>query len=181
LTLEIPTAWFALLASPENERHDIAMLTCIPQSLCSWDFRVFGASSGAAALAFNFFSEQGSISLGGRELTIRKHGLLSGHWTLELDGTTCADARKSSAMFRSFEVRSGDVQLTVKAHSALTRDYDILSGGSVVGTIRPAHPFTRRTFIECHSFVPEFAQLFSFWLAVITWRRAANNSAGSSS
>src|SRR6478735_7209876 len=119
------------------------MLTCIPQSLCSWDFRVSSASSGPAALAFNFFTEQGSISLGGVELPIRKHGSLSGHWTLERDGATCADARKPNAMFRSFEVRSGAVQLTVKAQTALTRCYDILTDGSVVGTIRPAHPFTR--------------------------------------
>jgi hypothetical protein len=154
------------------------MLTCIPQSLCSWDFRVFGASAGEAGLAFNFFSEQGSISVGGRELAIRKHGPMSGHWTLELGGTVCAEARKPSAMFRSFEVRSGDAQWTVKARSAFARDYEILSGESVVGTIRPAHPFTRRSFIECSSSVPEFAQLFSFWLVAITWRRAANNNGG---
>ncbi len=152
------------------------MLTCIPQSLCSWNFRVSGAHSGPAALAFNFFTKQGSISLGGIEFPVRKHGLLSGHWTLERDGATCADAKKPNAMFRSFEVRSGALQLTVKAQSAFTRCYDILADGSVVGTIRPAHPFTRRAFIECSSSVPELAQLFSFWLAVITWRRAANNS-----
>jgi hypothetical protein len=156
------------------------MLTCIPKSLCSWDFRVSGASSGPAALAFNFFTEQGSISLGGIELRVRKHGLLSGHWTLERDGATCADAHKPNAMFRSFEVRSGPVGLTVKAHSAVTRSYDILTDGSVVGTIRPAHPFTRRAFIECSSSVPEVAQLFSFWLAVVTWRRAANNNSATS-
>jgi len=156
------------------------MLTCVPQSLCSWDFRVSGAASGPAALAFKFFTEQGSISLGGIELPVRKHGLLSGHWTVERDGITCAEAQKPNAMFRSFEVRSGAVQLTVKAHSAVTRCYDILTDGSLVGTIRPAHPFTRRAFIECSSSVPELAQLFSFWLAAVTWRRATNSSAASS-
>lgn len=155
------------------------MLTCIPQSLCSWDFRVSGAPSGPAALNFNFFTEQGSISLGGIEFPVRKHGFLSGHWTLERDGATWADAKKPNALFRSFEVRSDAVQLTVKAQSAVTRSYDILADGSVVGTIRPAHPFTRRAFIECSASVPELAQLFSFWLVVVTWRRAANNSSAS--
>lgn len=152
------------------------MLTCIPQSLCSWDFRVSGASSGPAALAFNFFTEQGSISLGGIELSVRKHGPLSGYWTLERDGAACADAQKPNALFRSFEVHSGAVQLTVKAHAPVTRCYDILTRGSIVGTIRPVHPFTRRAFIDCKPTVPELAQLFSFWLAVVTWRRAANSS-----
>lgn len=156
------------------------MLTCTPQSLCAWNFRVTGASSGPAELTFNFLTEQGHISIGDSEFSVCKHGMLSGHWTLEHDGTTCADAHKPNAMFRSFEIRSGNVQLTVKAHSAVTRCYDILTNGSMAGTIRPAHPFTRRAFIECNSTVPELAQLFSFWLVVVTWRRAANNAAASS-
>lgn len=159
-----------------DRRGFVTMLTCIPQSLCSWDFRVIGASTGPAALTFNFFNEQGSISISGTEYAVRKHGPLSGHWTLERNAHTYADAQKPSAMFRSFEVQSGAVQLTVKAQSVLGRCYDILTDSQVVGTIRPAHPFTRRAFIECSSSVPELEQLFSFWLAVVTWRRAANSS-----
>lgn len=152
------------------------MLICIPQSFCSWDFRVLGVPSGPAALAFNFFTEQGSISLPGAEFSVRKQGWLSGHWSLERAGKICADAKKPDALFRSFEVRAGAVRLTVRAQSAFTRSYDIIAADSVVGTIRPAHAFTRRAFIECSSSVPEPVQLFSFWLAVLTWRRAANNS-----
>lgn len=151
------------------------MLTCIPESLCTWDFRVLGASAGSAALTFNFFTEQGSISLGHTEFIVLKHGLFSGHWTLEREGQTAADARKPSAMFRSFELSAADLHLTVKAHSAFTRCYDILSSGKTVGEIRPDHAFTRRAFIECSPDIPELAQIFSFWLAVVTWRRAANN------
>lgn len=151
------------------------MLTCIPQSLCTWDFRVLGASAGPAELTFNFFTEQGSMSLGRDQFAIRKHGPLSGHWTLERRGKTVVDARKPSAMFRSFELSAPEIQLTVKAQFALTRGYDILSSDRLIGTIRPAHAFTRRAFIECSSEVPEVVQLFAFWLAVITWRRAAKN------
>jgi hypothetical protein len=78
-------------------------------------------------------------------------------------------------MFRSFDVRAGGVQLTVKAQSSFTRSFEILSDDSVVGTIRPVHPFTRRASIECGPSVPELVQLFSFWLAALTWRRAAQN------
>ena len=89
-------------------------------------------------------------------------------------------ANTGVAWLGCFEVRSGAVQVTVKAHSAVTRCYDILTDGSIVGTIRPAHPFTRRAFIDCSSSVPELAQLFSFWLAVITWRRESDGSAATS-
>lgn len=153
------------------------MLTCLPVSLCSWDFRVSGTFAETATVAFNFFSEQGSISLGTREWSIRKHGPLSGHWTLEDHGQIVADATKPNALFRSFEVQAGDVRFTAKAQSAFTRSYDLLSGDRKLGTICPAHPFTRRSSIECAPEVPELGQLFAFWLAVITWRRAANNQA----
>lgn len=152
------------------------MLTCTPLSFFSWDFQILGLSSGPAILAFDFLTEQGSISLGGADYSVCKHGLLSGHWTLERGGETCADAQKPSALFRSFEVRSGATLLTLKARSAFTRAYDMIVDGSAVGTIQPIHPFTRRAHIECDSRVPEIAQLFSFWLAALTWRRAAQNS-----
>ena len=153
------------------------MLTCIPKNFCTWDYRVLGASAGSAVLAFNFFTEQGSISLGSTEFTVRKHGAFSGNWSLEHNGQTEADAQKPSALFRSFDIRIQDITLTLKAQSAFTRSYDIFLGQQSVGVIRPAHAFTRRAFIECNSDIPELAQLFSFWLVAITWRRAANNNA----
>jgi hypothetical protein len=151
------------------------MLTCVPQSLCLWDYRVLGTSAGSAAVTFNFFTEQGTISLGDAEFTICKHGPMSGRWTLEHGGRTLAEATKPSAMFRSFELRVHDLRFTVTAQSAVTRCYDVLSGDRRLGTIRPVHPFTRRACIECAPEVPELAQLFAFWLAVVTWRRAAKN------
>ena len=154
------------------------MLTCVPQSLCSWDFRVLGASANAA-LTFDFFTEQGGISLGQTELAVRKHGPLSGHWTLERDGMVAIDANKPNALFRSFDLSAGAIHFTLKAQSPITRCYEILSDNQIAGTICPVHPFTRRAVIECNPTIPEIAQLFSFWLAVITWRRAArNNSSG---
>ena len=153
------------------------MLTCLPAALCSWDFRITGAAAGPASVRFNFFTEQGGISLGPNTYTVRKHGPMSGRWTLENDGQVLADAHKPSALFRAFEIEVGNARFTLKAQSALTRSYNILSGDRAVGVIRPAHLLTRRAFIECGPEMPELAQLFAFWLAVITWRRAANDAA----
>ena len=155
------------------------MLTCLPQSPCSWNFRILGASSGPAALDFNFFTEQGGITLGAAKFVVRKHGPFSGHWTLEREGQSIAEARKPNAFFRRFEVAAIEIPLTIQASSPFTRGFDILSGDRPLGAIRPAHPFTRRAFIECASEVPELAQLFSFWLVVLTWRRRARNSSAS--
>ncbi len=154
------------------------MLTCFPEGICSWDFRVSGAAGGPAALQFNFFAEQGGISLGRNRYEVRKHGVLSGRWTLEQGGEAVAEARKPDPFLRSFELRMGASRFTARAQSPITRCYDILAGGHPAGFIRTAHPFTRRATIECARTVPELIQLFAFWLAVITWRRAARNRSG---
>jgi hypothetical protein len=147
------------------------MLTCLPQSICSWDYRIPDASAGPAAVTFNFFTEQGAISLGGAEYAIRKHGPLSGHWTLEAQGRPVGDAQKPNPFTRRFELDVDGCVLTLRASSSFTRRFDFVSGGKTVGTICPAHPFTRRATIECASDVSELAQLFSFWLVAMTWRR----------
>jgi hypothetical protein len=151
------------------------MLTCVPQSLCSWDYEIRGARSGPVSLTYNYFIEQGSIQTRNADLSVHKHGPMSGHWTLESESEVLADAKKPSAMFRSFEVRFGDVNFELTAQSAMTRSYDFVKHGGVVGTIRPAHPLTRRATIECEPVIPELGQIFAFWLAALTWRRAANN------
>lgn len=149
------------------------MLTCVPQSICSWDYQIRGASCGAAAVTMNFLSEQGKITLGNSELTVNKQGVFSGRWALEDRGKTVADANKPNALFRSFELGIGSLRFIVEAHSGLTRSYDIRSAAKILGIIRPEHPFTRRARIECTAEVPEIAQLFAFWLVVLTWKRAA--------
>jgi hypothetical protein len=158
------------------------MLTCLPQSLCSWDYQIRDAAAGPATVTFNFFTEQGAITLGPGEFTIRKHGPLSGHWTLEQNGQSVAEAYKPNALFRRFELNAIETPLTVQARSPFTRRFEILRDDSRLGNIWPAHLFTRRAFMECTPDIPELAQLFAFWLVVLTWRRQArDNSAAASS
>jgi hypothetical protein len=151
------------------------MLKCVPQSLCSWNYHVRGAEAGPAVVTFNWLSEQGTISLGGGTFRVVKHGWTSGRWTLESTAGTYAEAVKPSAFRRGFEIQAGDRQFEAAAASPLGRTFEIAADGEKRGTIRPAHAFTRRAFVDCDDSVPELVQLFAFWLAILTWRRAANN------
>ncbi len=148
------------------------MLTCLPQSICNWDYRIPDASTGPAELSFHY-GEHGSLTLGGVPFSINKQGWLSGRWLLEGNGVQCAEATKPSAFSRSFDVRFGESRYVVEAQSAFTRSFEIRSAGEVVGLIEPRHAFTRRATITCQSEVPELVQIFSFWLAALLWRRAA--------
>ena len=79
------------------------MLTCRPQSLCSWNYRILGAAADDATVTFRWLNEGGEIFYDGQEYVIQKQGLMSGHWTLEHDGDVYADAQKS--LLRHFERR----------------------------------------------------------------------------
>ncbi len=121
--------------------------------------------------------------IGRNDYDIRKHGVFSGHWTYEQRGHLVADAHKPSAMFRTFDIscKSEGLALTLQAVSAFQRAFEISRGDRVVGRISPAHPFTRRTTIECSDVVPEHLQLFAFWLAGLAWRRSARSNSGAAS
>lgn len=149
-------------------------LTCLPQSF-SRNFRIRGTTGAEAGLTFNWF-EQGTIDWNGAKYKVVKHGPYSGHWTLEGSDGVVIDARKE-AFTRTF-VLEGDSsgRMTLQAQELFTRDFELRQASDVVGTIRPMHMFTRQATIDCNGKVDELTQLFAFWLVVITWRRAANNS-----
>ena len=153
------------------------MLTLLPRSLCSWNYRACEGRATIAMLDSDFFSEQGRIEFGGTAYRIVKHGLASGRWSL-LDGAeTIAAARKPRAFFREFEIRLGASTLMLKTENAFTRAYRFGSNTGWSGTLRPVHPFTRRAVVECTPSTPPLAQLFCFWLAALTWRRSVKSSA----
>lgn len=146
-----------------------------PKSVFSWDYQVNGPSAGPAELTFNFFTEQGLIHVHDQQLQIEKQGFMSGHWIMRRNGTFAAEAKKPNAFFRSFDLRHGQGDWTLRARSPFTRAFELVSGPTVVGTISPAHPFTRRSFLECRPTVPDEVRLFGFWLVVLSWRRARRN------
>lgn len=104
--------------------------------------------------------------------------MLTGHWSLEHDGNPIAEAIKESVFLRTFELRFEDKTLVLKAKTAFTRGFQIMFDQQCIGTIEPMHAFTRRARIDCSDAIPVSIQLFCFWLAIMTWRRAQNKNSG---
>lgn len=152
------------------------MTECLPTSLCSWNYRIQGLRVGAVSVEYDWFTEQGHIQFPAAAFTVRKHGPLSGRWTLEQHGSrTLAEAHKPSAIFRAFEVRGEGVAFTLKAESPFTRIFLLIVGDQVVGRIRPVHAFTRRALIDGDDSLPDELQVFAFWLVGLMWKRASEN------
>lgn len=120
--------------------------------------------------------EQGTIEIEGREFAVRKHGFASGTWSLESGGQVLLTARKSNPFTRTFVISGHDTSAELRAGSPFTRGM-VLTGRNTDCRIEPRHPFTRRATIVGSCPDPVLT-CFAFWLTVVTWRRAANSSAG---
>ncbi len=154
------------------------MIRCLPKGLCSWNFDLDGEGH-HADLDFNWLGEQGAISIDGTVFDVCKHGIASGHWTLNQAGEELVTAQKVSAFFRTFELQDRDRTLVLRAEAAFGRSFRIDASNDLIATIVPDHAFTRRATIEIHTQGCEFTTLsFAFWLTVLTWRRAAKNNSG---
>lgn len=156
------------------------MMTCTPESWFNWNYRVSGAAAGGGRVTFDWFTEQGTIELGGRAYAVRKHGPLSGRWTLEDGGRVMADALKPNPFSRYFEIQiEGGPQIVAEAQAMYANSFFISRGGEVIGTITRTSFWTSQSDIACSTDVPEPVQLFAFWLAALTWKRQARSNQSS--
>jgi len=151
----------------------------MPKGICSWGFFLDGDGH-HAALEFDWLGEQGSIAADGTPLLVRKHGVLSGHWTLERAGReVVASGKKSTALTRTFDIQGREETLVLCAESPFGRSFRVERSGDVIATMCPDHAFTRRATIRTLAKELDFSTLcFSFWLVVLMWRRAAQSSSG---
>ncbi|UZW61933.1 hypothetical protein [Lysobacter enzymogenes] len=152
------------------------MLECTPHSVFSWNYSVSGLQLGTAELTFEALSDRGAIAIDGVRFDIRKQGWLDASWTLERDGNTVAIAKRCGMLGRSFDLTHAGAVLLLKPQTVLVRDYHLLLGDTVVGTIEPEHPLTRRARVQCDATVAEMVQLFSFWLVAMVWRSTSDAS-----
>jgi hypothetical protein len=152
------------------------MLNCQPYGICSWNYQVTRENLAVADLQFATFGEKAEIQHDGDQYQVTKEGFLGGSWNFTKAGEVIATASKPNILFRSFKINAGQLDLDLTAASAFTRGFDLSTDAGVIGTISPAHAFTRRAVIDCDSSVSIPLQLFSFTLAVFMWQRAANDS-----
>ncbi|MFK7844416.1 MAG: hypothetical protein AB8G77_03875 [Rhodothermales bacterium] len=140
--------------------------------MLSWNYELTGKGF-QAFVRLRTIKEEGSILLSGREYTIQKNGLFKGHWSLILDGKEIGSAEKTAAMFRAFQVTGFPGDYTVIAKSAWKRRFQIKQSDKVVGNVFPDHAFSRKAQIDID--VSDHDHLliaFTFWLVILTWRRA---------
>jgi hypothetical protein len=149
------------------------MIECLPCGICSWDYGLNGDGHRAETM-LRGFGEQGELRVDGETFHVVKEDIWIGCWQLKADSGTLFTAQKASAFSRTIEITGREGGAVLSADSPLGRTM-LLEGGQAKVTIRPVHAFTRRATISGEA--ADFRLVtFAFWLAVVLWRRAANNS-----
>lgn len=148
-----------------------SLIRCIPKSIYSYDLN-FEGDECRAELEFDYIVEQGTIKIDQNTFKVNKHGPLSGHWTLEIEGRVEASAKKSNIFTRSFEIQDSAADLSLRAISPFGRSFCIEEAGLEIATISPDLPFTSRITIQLGAKPMEVTTIaFCFWLVVLMWRR----------
>lgn len=151
------------------------MIQCLPRGICSWNFDISGAGHHARA-EFNWLGEQGALVIDNEPFAVTKHGVFSGRWTLDSDRGCLLTGQKTNVFTRTFEITGSFGTAVLRARSAMGRTM-VVEGPGFDFTIAPAHAFTRRATIT-GSRIDFLIASFTFWLTVLTWRRAANSDGG---
>ncbi len=159
----------------------MTVLTCLPQSICSWNYSITGSDSDViASVEFDFWNEQGSIILEPSCYGVKRGWVWpSDEWSLESGDRVIAVATKPNPFTRFFEVSYSSQDLILRPELPFTRSFLIEQDNRVLGTIQPMHSFTRRASIDCSSSIAIPVQIFLFWLTVLMWKRDAKKSATS--
>jgi hypothetical protein len=155
------------------------MLTLIPKSWFSWDFRVIASSGDVALIDRHWFRESASFSVKGRSFNVRRTSLVRGAFTLEHAGVAVAEAKKPSSFRRAFEITIGADHYRLEAATIFGREFVLSHDGISVGGVRPNSFFGRTATAQFPERLPREIQLFMVFLVLVLWKRAADAAAAS--
>lgn len=155
------------------------IITGKPLRPWSWSYYLEGGGH-EAIWKKRWTSEQGSLLIDDEPFDVRKQGLGSGTWLLVQGDDIHSTARKTSAFRRRFLMTSPMGRLMLEPVSAFGRTFYLgTTDGDLVAMISPKNIFSRKAEIEVKDAQADFPTIvFSFWLTVILWRRAAGAAAG---
>jgi hypothetical protein len=156
------------------------MLTAVPMSWFSWNFRLRepgGASIGEVKLSA--WRERGAVELAGKSYRIRRDGLLGPFLMEASDGAVVAMATKPSALRSEFVVSDDVHTYELKAVSMFQRTFHVYRDDERLGAIVPDSFLGRQASLQFPGDTPPLMmQAFLAWLTLLLWKRAAAASSG---
>ena len=154
------------------------MLRMIPKTF-SWTFSVLdGTEPVARAVDRSWWSDKGELTVQGVTYTARRERVMSGAFVLESAAGIVARATKPSALRRSLIVEYLGHHYTLRATSALRREFVLLDGSTRIGSLSPEGILTRRASVDLPSTLPLVVRVFIIWLTAMRWKHDEAAAAG---
>ena len=147
------------------------MLFAKPVHIASRSFEVRDADRPIGRLRIGWFLNDGSITLRGQELRLRRRGVFGGPFEMKSAGNVIATAVKPSVFRNRFEIEFGKTKILLEREGLARRSFKVRRGEEVLGRISPANALSRKAVIDLPSDWPPALQLFMFWLVLIIWKR----------
>lgn len=152
------------------------MLHAIPKRWFSWDFDVMRGDEVLGDIDMSLWREKGVLNVGGEAYRVYREGLMSGDFVLESAGSILARAQKPSAWRRSFTIEHAGRTYTLRAASVFRRALTLFEAEAEIGRVSPERFFSRRAEVDLPEAWPAPLKIFTVWLAVLLWKRAADSS-----
>lgn len=152
------------------------MLTAIPKSWFSKNYRVMDGALQVAEIDMSWWREEGRLVVEGAFYKACREKLMSGAFILETDnGLALARAEKPGALRRRFHIEYGDRKYVFQAKSVWGREFILFDGQNEIGSVAPEGLLTRRAAVKLPDELPLPVKIFILWLAIILWERESDS------
>lgn len=161
---------------PENR--GCPLLELVPHGWSSRRFTIRRDGETVADLELAWLREGGAVTIGGEPFELSREGLVSGVFALSRVGIEVVRASKPSAWRERLEVTHEGATYELAKASWWGNAYDVRADGRAIGSIRPRHPFTRRSAVTMPEEFPLAVTVFIAALVVLMWNRQAGAAGG---
>lgn len=144
-----------------------------PKGLFSNDFVFLSQDGILAEIDVSWWRERADFRLKDVDFQLRRQGLRTGAFIVEVEDKVLATAVKPSMLRSLFEIEIGGRLFTFRKLSPWRSAFGLFEDEKQIGRISRVGVFTRRASIELPEEWPAAAQIFTFWLALLIWNREA--------
>ncbi len=147
------------------------MLSAVPKSWFSRDYEFIANGAVVAKIDLSIFRERGTLTIHGQDFEFGRESLWAGTFFLRRAGATVVTAKKPSVFRRELQVKFGGRAFSLVVASFFGRRFLLREGGREVGSVAPAHMFTRKAIVDLPESLPLEVQVFMAWLVINIWQR----------
>jgi len=155
-----------MVAQPRSPR--LKDMLTVTSNAWSYTFSVTdGTESVARAVDLSWWGDKGELRIQDDIYTARRD---KSSYLLESAAGVLARAEQPRKWFGELVIEHSDRRYTLRAKSALRRQFLLLEGSRRIGSLSPEGLFTRNAAVELPKAIPLLLQIFIIWLAMTLWK-----------